>query len=50
MVLSNGHQVSSCDTLEAVPVFDESNMPLSYFIEGCYEAKAMLLTPSAHEK
>ena len=28
--------------VEAVPFFDGSNTPLSYFIEGCEEAKAML--------
>ena len=28
--------------VEAVPFFDGQNMPLSYFIEGCEEAKAML--------
>ena len=28
--------------VEAVPFFDGSNIPLSYFIEGCEEAKSML--------
>jgi len=29
-------------TVEAVPFFDGQNIPLTYFIEGCEEAKAML--------
>jgi len=28
--------------VEAVPSFDGQNIPLSYFIEGCEEAKSML--------
>jgi len=28
--------------VEAVPFFDGQNIPLSYFIEGCEEAKSML--------
>lgn len=28
--------------VEAVPFFDGQNIPLTYFIEGCQEAKAML--------
>lgn len=28
--------------LKAVPIFDGQNIPLSYFIEGCEEAKSML--------
>lgn len=28
--------------VEAVPFFDGQNIPLTYFIEGCEEAKAML--------
>jgi len=28
--------------VEAVPFFDDQNIPLSYFIEGCEEAKSML--------
>ena len=49
MVLPNDQQVSLRDALEVVPLFDESNIPLSHFIEGCYEAKAMLPTPAAQE-
>ena len=30
-------------------VLDGSNIPLSHFIEACYEAKAMLPTPAAQE-
>lgn len=29
--------------VEAVPFFDKQNIPLSYFIEGCEEAKSMLI-------
>ncbi|KYN12084.1 hypothetical protein ALC57_15751 [Trachymyrmex cornetzi] len=29
-------------TVEAVPFFDDKNIPLNYFIEGCEEAKSML--------
>ena len=49
MALPNGQQVSLRDALEVVPLFDRSNIPLSHFIEGCYEAKAMLPTPSAQD-
>ena len=49
MVLPNNQQVSLRDALEVVPLFDGSNIPLSHFIEGCYEAKAMLPTPTAQE-
>ncbi|EZA48210.1 hypothetical protein X777_14231 [Ooceraea biroi] len=28
--------------IEAVPFFDDRNIPLSYFVEGCEEAKSML--------
>ena len=49
VVIPNGQQVSSCDALEVVPLFYGSNLPLSHFIEGCMEAKAMLLTPAAQE-
>ena len=49
MVLPNNQQESLRDTLEVVPLFNGSNIPLSHFIEGCYEAKAMLPTPAAQE-
>ena len=49
MVLPNNQQVSLRDALEVVPLFDGSNIPLSQFIEGCNEAKAMLPTPAAQE-
>ena len=39
MVLPNNQQVSLHDALEVVPLFDGSNIPLSHFIEGSYEAK-----------
>ena len=37
MALPNGQQVSLRNALEAVPLFDGSNIPLSHFIEGRYE-------------
>ena len=49
MALPNNQQVSLRDALEVVPLFDGSNILLSHFIEGCYEAKAMLPTPAAQE-
>ena len=49
MALPNSQQVSLIDALEVVALFDGSNIPLSHFIEGCYEAKAMLPTPAAQE-
>ena len=49
MVLPNNQQVSLRDALEVVPLFDGINIPLSHFIEGCYEAKAMLPTPATQE-
>ena len=49
MAVPDTQQVSLCDTLEVVPLFDGSNIPLSHFIEGCYEAKEMLPTPTAQE-
>ena len=42
MALPNSQKVSLSDALQVVPLFDRSNIPLSDFIEGCYEAKAML--------
>jgi len=29
-------------TVKAIPFFNSKNIPLSYFIEGCEEAKSML--------
>ena len=49
MVLPNNQQVSLRYALALVPLFHGSNIPLSDFIEGCYEAKAMLPTPAAQE-
>ena len=49
MALPNGQRVSLRDALEVVPLFDGNNIPLPHFIEGCYEAKAMLPTPAAQE-
>ena len=49
MDLPNSQQVSLRDELEGVPLFDGSNIPLSHFLEGCYEAKAMLPTLAALE-
>ena len=46
VVKPNSQQVSLRDELEVVPLFDGSNLPLSHFIEGCTEAKAMLPTPA----
>ena len=40
MALLNGQQVSLREALEVVPLFDESNITLSHFIEGCYEEKS----------
>lgn len=40
--MSNSHQVSLRDALLMVPIFDGKNIPLSSFIQGCEEAKAML--------
>ena len=49
MSLPNSQQVSLRDAIEVVPLFDGSNIPLSYFIDGCYEAKEMLATPTSQE-
>ena len=49
VVIPNIQQVSLRDTLEVVPLFEGSNIPLSHFIEVCMEAKAMLPTPAAQE-
>ena len=49
MALPNSQQVSLRNALEVVPLFDASNIPLSNFIEGRYEAKAMLPAPAAQE-
>ena len=49
VVIPNSQQVSLRDALEVVPLLDGSNLPLSHFIEGCMEAKAMLPTPAAQE-
>ena len=49
MALPNSQQVSLRDALEVVPLFDGSNIPLSHFIEGCYEAKAVLPTAAGEE-
>ena len=49
MVLPINQQVSSRDALEVVPLFGGSNIPLSHFIEGCYEAMAMLPASAAQE-
>ena len=49
VVIPNSQQVSLRDALEVVPLFEGSNLTLSHFIEGCMEAKAMLLTPAAQE-
>ena len=43
MALSNIQQEALCEALEVIPLFDRGNTPLSYYIEGCFEAKAMLL-------
>ena len=48
-VIPNSQQVSLRDALEVVPLFNGSNLPLSHFIEGCMEAKAMLPAPAAQE-
>ena len=50
VVIPNSQQVSLRDALEVVPVFDGSNLPLSHFIEGCMEAKAMLPTTCSSRK
>ena len=49
VVMPNSQQVSLRDALEVVPLFDGSNVPLSHFIEGCMEAKAMLPTLAVQE-
>ena len=49
MALPNSQQVKLRDALKIVPLFDGSNISLSYFIKECYEAKAMLPTPAAQE-
>ena len=49
MALPNSQQVPLRNALEAVSLIDGSNIPLSHFIEGCYEAKAMPPTPAAQE-
>ena len=49
VVIPNSRRVSLCDALEVVPLFDGSNLPLSHFIDGCMEAKAMLPKPVAQE-
>ena len=49
VVIPNSQQVSLCSALEVVPLFDGSNLPLSHFIEGCMEAKAMLPAPAVQE-
>ena len=49
MVVPNNQQVSLRDALEVVPLFDGSNIPLSHFIDGCYEVKAILPIPAAQE-
>ena len=49
IAIPNSQQVSLRAALEVVPLFDGSNVPLSHFIEGCMEAKAMLLTPADQE-
>ena len=49
VVILSSQQVSLRDTLEVVPLFDGSNLPLLHFIEGCREAKEMLPTPAAQE-
>ena len=50
MVLPNNQQVFLRDALEVANLFDGSNILLSHFIEGCYEAKVMLPTPAAQEE
>ena len=47
VIILNSHRVSLRNALEVVPLFDGSNIPLSHFIEGCMEAKAMLAIPAA---
>ena len=42
MPIPNNQQVPLRDGLEIVPQFDGKNIPLSVFIEGCFEAKSML--------
>ena len=49
VVILNSQQVSLRDALEVVPLYEGSNLPLSHFIEGCMEAKAMLSIPAAQE-
>ena len=49
MALPNSQQVPLRDALEGVPLFDGSNIPLTHFIEGCYEAKTMLPTRAVQE-
>ena len=49
VVIPNSQQVSLREALEVVPLFDGNNLPLSHFIEGCMEVKAMLPTPAAQE-
>ena len=49
VVIRNSQQVSLRDALEVVSLFYGSNLPLSHFIEGCMEAKAMLPAPAAQE-
>ena len=49
VVIPDSQQVSLRDALEVVLLFDRGNLPLSHFIEGSMEAKAMLPTPAAQE-
>ena len=48
-VIPNSQPVSLRDALKVVPLYDRSNRPLSHFIAGCMEAKAMLPTPAAQK-
>ena len=49
IAIPNSQQVSLSDALKVVPLFDGSNVPLSQFIKGSMEAKAMLPIPAAQE-
>ena len=49
MALPNSQRVLLRDSLEVVPLCDGSNITSSHFIEGYYEAIAMLSTPAAQD-
>ena len=46
MALPNGQVVTLRDAVEVVPYFSGRNIPITQFVDGCYEALSML-TPNA---